>query len=86
MCVLLKKYERSYFLRHHYAITNINSWVDDGFEFNDKLHNLSKSMGHRSIESTRYYYSIVPRLADTLREKTETGFNIIVPEVVYDEE
>ena len=75
----------AYTLRHHYAIVNINSWLDDGFEFNDKLHYLSKSMGHRSIEATRYYYSIVPRLADTLIDKTEEGFNAIVPEV-YDEE
>jgi len=48
----------AYDIRHHYAIVNINSWVEDGFEFNDKLQYLSKSMGHRSIESTRYYYSI----------------------------
>ena len=76
----------AYDLRHHYAIVNINSWIDDGFEFNDKLQYLSKSMGHRSIEATRYYYSIVPRLADTLKEKTETGFNLIVPEVADEEE
>jgi len=76
----------AYDLRHNYAITNINSWDDDSFEFSDKLHCLSKSMGHRWIESTLYYYSIVPRLADTLQEKTEAGFNDIVPEVAYEEE
>jgi len=76
----------AYDIRHHYAIVNINSWIDDGFEFNDKLQYLSKSMGHRSIEATRYYYSIVPRLSDTLKEKTEDGFNAIVPEVVDDED
>ena len=75
----------AYDLRHHYAISNINSWIDDGFEFSDKLQHLSKSMGHRSIEATRYYYSIVPRLADTLKSKTESGFNLIVPEVSDDE-
>jgi hypothetical protein len=42
-------------------------------------------MGHRWIQSTLYYYSVVPRLADKLREKTEAGFNDIVPEV-WDEE
>lgn len=76
----------AYDLRHHYAITNINGWPEDTFEFNDKLHYLSKSMGHRWIESTLYYYSIVPRLSDTIKEKTETGFNEIVPEVDYEEE
>ena len=74
-----------YDLRHHYAIENICSWEDDGFTFSEKLHYLSKSMGHRWIQSTLYYYSIVPRLADKLREKTEAGFNDIVPEV-WDEE
>lgn len=78
----------AYDLRHHYAATNINSWADDTFEFNDKLYYLSKSMGHRFTVSTLYYYSIVPRLADTIRKKTETGFNSIVPapEVTYEEE
>ncbi len=27
----------AYDVRHHYAIVNINSWIDDGFEFSDKL-------------------------------------------------
>jgi len=76
----------AYDIRHHYAIVNINNWIDDGFEFSDNLQYLSKSMGHRFIESTREYYSIVPRLADTLRDKTEKGFNAIVPEVDSDEE
>jgi len=43
-------------------------------------------MGHRSIESTRYYYAIVPRLADTLMDKTEAGFNAMIPEVCNDAE
>lgn len=76
----------AYDLRHNYAITNINNWADDTFEFSDRLNYLSKSMGHRWIESTLYYYSIVPRLADTIQEKTEAGFNNIVPEVAYEEE
>jgi hypothetical protein len=42
-------------------------------------------MGHRSIEATRYYYSIVPRLADILIDKTELDFNAIVPAVIDDE-
>jgi integrase len=72
----------AYDLRHHYATTNINQWLDDGFSFSDKLQYLSKSMGHRTILTTSEYYSLVPRLANTLREKTEAGFNAIVPEVI----
>lgn len=76
----------AYALRHNYAVTNINSWPEEPFGFNAKLQYLSKSMGHSSIESTLHYYSMVPRLADILREKTEKGMNAILPEVLYEEE
>ena len=77
-----------YALRHHYAVANINSWQSDTFEFTDLLHTLSKSMGHQKLKSTLYYYSIVPRLAQTLQDLTEAGFNEIVPdpEVAYEDE
>lgn len=75
----------AYDLRHHYATTNINSWKIDAFEFSDKLNYLSKSMGHRNIESTLYYYSIVPALADIIFEKTSAGMDLILPEVSDDE-
>ena len=75
-----------YDLRHNYAIHNINSWLSLGFDFNDKFLYLSKSMGHTSLESTRYYYSLVPALAAIIQEKTETGFNAVVPEVSNYEE
>ena len=70
-----------YDLRHHYAVENISSWDCDAFEATDRLHFLSKSMGHRWAVSTLYYYSIVPALADKLREKTEERFDSVVPEV-----
>jgi len=76
----------AYELRHHYAITNINSWNHDSFEFSDKLYFLSKSMGHRQVISTLHYYSIVPRLANTIKAASEDGFNKIVAEVHYEEE
>ena len=39
-------------------------------------------MGHTTLESTRYYYSVVPGLSDIVLKKTEDGFNELVPEVV----
>lgn len=74
-----------YDFRHNYAIRNINKWICTGFEFDDKLLYLSKSMGHRDIESTKYYYSLVPGLADILEDKTNADFEDIVPEVHYEE-
>ena len=75
----------AYELRHHYAIENINRWTDEGFGFDAKLLYLSKSMGHSTLESTKYYYSLVPGMADILEEKTGTDFESIVPDVDYEE-
>jgi site-specific recombinase XerD len=71
-----------YEFRHNYAIENINGWTDDGFGFHQKLHALSKSMGHSAIKSTKYYYSLVPRLADVLAERTNEDET--VPEARYE--
>jgi integrase len=78
-------YATAYELRHHYAIENINRWTGEGLDFHAKLLYLSKSMGHSVIESTKYYYSLVPNLAGILREKTGDSFNNIIPEVKQDE-
>lgn len=75
-----------YDLRHNYATQNINSRTDRGFGFSDKFIYLSKSMGHKQLESTRYYYSLVPSLAQTMEEQTMDGFNDIIPEVDSNEE
>lgn len=75
----------AYAFRHHYAAANINQWIGGGFSFDDRLTYLSKSMGHTTLESTRYYYSIVPALSQVLLEKTEAGFNELVPEVEDDD-
>ena len=71
-----------YELRHNYAIENINGWTDVGFEINAKLLYLSKSMGHSLLESTKYYYSLVPGLANIIEAQTDEGE--IIPEVDYE--
>lgn len=71
----------AYELRHNYAIYNINRWTDAGFHFSDKLLYLSKSMGHRTVEETKRYFSIVPALSGILYEKTESSMDMILPEV-----
>jgi len=74
-----------YDLRHNYAITNINNWISAGFDFDDKLLYLSKTMGHANVEITKYYYSLVPALADILVQQTNKDFDDIVPEVPNEE-
>jgi len=75
-------YATAYELRHNYAVENINSWTDEGFGFDAKLHYLSKSMGHSVLESTKYYYSLVPGMADILLAHSDG--DIVIPAVNYD--
>ena len=75
-------YATAYELRHNYAVENINSWTDEGFGFDAKLLYLSKSMGHSVVESTKYYYSLTPGMADILQAHSFSDF--VIPEVDYD--
>lgn len=70
-----------YEFRHNYVIENIMSWDDDCFLTFDKLLFLQKSLGHRNVSSTLYYFSLAPTMADKLYEKSNDNFNEIVPEV-----
>lgn len=76
-----KSYARPYDLRHNYAITNINNWINDNVEFISKFDYLSKSMGHTVIESTKYYYSIIPKLSSIFYNQINNTFDNIAPEV-----
>ena len=42
-------------------------------------------MGHKKLVSTIYYYSIVPRLSETIKDKTESDLNEIIKEVNYED-
>lgn len=72
------------FQRHNYAVENINQWIGEGFEFFSKLVYLSKSMGHASLESTKYYFNLVSAMADILLELTGRDFDNIMPGVDYE--
>ena len=71
----------AYDLRHQYAVENILSWDCGAFEAHDRLLWLSKSMGHRHLSSTLYYFSITPALADKLLELTGEDMGRILPDV-----
>lgn len=80
------EYARAYDFRHNYAIVNINSWHNVGVEFNSKILALSKSMGHSNIDSTMYYYTLVPGLADIQEELTRHTFEELIAEVEYEDD
>jgi len=76
----------AYELRHHYAVENINGWIGQGLTTHIKLLSLSKSMGHSNVESTKYYYSLVPGLSEIIEDATSGMFNQIIPNLQDDEE
>lgn len=72
---------RAYDLRSQYAVTNITKWENHGYELSGKLLFLSRSMGHKSIQSTYGYFHLTPMLTDKLKRNTESGFNNILPQL-----
>lgn len=72
---------RAYDLRSLYAVTNINSWDYDGTEWFDKLLYLSRSMGHKKIESTCYYYQLVPLFFKQLEELSGQALHDLLPDL-----
>lgn len=73
-----------YQLRHFYAKENIDSWINEDMNTQIKLTYLGKAMGHRLLESTKYYYSITPGLAEVIQNLTEDTFNDIIPDIKYE--
>lgn len=70
-----------YDLRSMYAVLNISRWENHGFELSGRLLFLSRSMGHRSIDSTFGYFHLTPMLADKLRRNTSGHFGEICPKL-----
>ncbi|MGB3542417.1 tyrosine-type recombinase/integrase, partial [Rubrivirga sp.] len=79
---------RAYDLRSLYAVTNINGWDYDGTEWFDQLLYLSRSMGHRKIESTCYYYQLVPLFFKQLEALTGPALHDLLPDLTnfFDDE
>ena len=75
------EYARCYDFRSHYAVKNINSWKYTGPEWFDQLLYLSRSMGHRNVSSTCYYYQLVPLFAEQLEELTAEEYHKLLPDL-----
>lgn len=76
---------RPYDFRSYYAVTNISGWDSPGFELHEKLFHLSRTMGHRKIESTYGYFNLTPALGDKLKKLTEESFNELLPKLSENE-
>lgn len=51
---------RVYDLRHRFATTVLNRWLDDKKNINSRLPYLRTYMGHKNIEATAYYIHLLP--------------------------
>jgi integrase len=71
---------RAYDFRHHFAYANMNRWLKGGKDINVMLPYLMKYMGHQDIESTLYYFHLVPDIYNTIVEKSSL-FEDLLPEV-----
>ena len=77
--LISKEPARPYDFRHHYATTNISQWENHGFELSGKLLFLSRSMGHKNIQSTFGYFHLTPMLTDKLKRNCEDALSNLLP-------
>lgn len=70
---------RPYDLRSNYAVRNINSWKLGEPKWIDKFVYLSRSMGHRDLDSTAYYYQLVPMFREKLQKQTGSNLKKLMP-------
>ena len=76
-----KEPARPYDFRSNYAVANVTGWKGAGFELHDKLLYLSRTMGHRNVNSTCKYFNLTPVLADKIKTLTEESFNSLLPQL-----
>lgn len=74
----------AYDLRHHYVMANIYSWREQGMGYGltDRLLALSKSLGHSSISSTLYYFSLVPTFEGEMTDPLEATLERLAEETI----
>jgi integrase/recombinase XerD len=71
---------RLYDARHHFAYANMNRWLIEGKNVNAMLPYLMNYMGHSDVESTLYYFHLVPDIYGGIVEKSLSSEELI-PEV-----
>lgn len=67
-------------LRHTYVVLRMNSWMEQGIDFQIMLPYLSKSLGHKSPNETYYYYHQVADAFQIIQQK-DTMISAVIPEV-----
>lgn len=76
-----KEDARPYDFRSNYAVRNINSWKLGEPKWIDKFAYLSRSMGHNDLQSTAYYYQLVPMFREKLEQQTGENLKKLMPDM-----
>ena len=79
------KHPTPHCLRHAFVVERFNEWMHQGIDTNTMLPYLSRYLGHKSPDETYYYYHLVEKAFDTIREKDSVSGKVI-PEVIPYEE
>jgi integrase len=79
------KYPTIHSLRYTFVIDKINEWMLSGVDLRSMLPYLSRYLGHATIDDTLYYYHLVLRAFQVVRQK-DTRSQSIIPEVAPYEE
>lgn len=67
-------------LRHSFVVNRMNSWLNDGLDFDCMMPYLSKYLGHSSPSESFYYYHLNEEANRLIRQKDHTVEKIL-PEV-----
>ena len=81
----IDKHPTPHCLRHAFVVERFNEWMRQGIDTNTMLPYLSRYLGHKSPDETYYYYHLVEKAFDTIREKDSVSGKVI-PEVIPYEE
>ena len=74
---------RLYDVRHNFALTNLNRWIQEGKDVDAMILYLMKVMGHASPESTYYYLHLIPAFFPTYTQMTQS-LSAVLPEIDHE--
>ena len=81
----LKKHPTPHCLRHAFVVERINEWMNQGLDTNKMLPYLSRYLGHKSPDETYYYYHLVEKAFDVVRQKDTVSVRVIPEVKLYEE-
>ena len=67
--------------RFSFVVYRMNSWADEGLDLSVMMPYLSRHLGHKSINSTMYYYYLVSDAYRTVAKKDSLA-DIVIPKVI----